>query len=67
MKKIDFRVRPPFGHYLKFYEDLDDLERSSYGHTETHMPPSVREKSVDLLIQEMDAAGIDLAGGPGPG
>lgn len=65
MKKIDFRVRPPYGHYLKFYEDLDDLEICSYGHTRTHMPPSVREKSVDLLIQEMDAAGIELAVVPG--
>lgn len=65
VKKIDFRVRPPFGHYLKFYEDLDDLECSSYGHTGTHIPPSVREKSVDLLLQEMDAAGIDLAVVPG--
>lgn len=65
MKKIDFRVRPPYGHYLKFYEDLDDLETSSYGHTRTHLAPSVREKSVDLLIQEMDAAGIELAVVPG--
>lgn len=65
VKKIDFRVRPPYGHYLKFYEDLDDLETSSYGHTGTHMPPSVREKSVDLLIQEMDKAEIELAVVPG--
>lgn len=65
MKKIDFRVRPPFGHYLKFYEDLDDLETSSYGHTGTHLAPSVKEKSVDLLIKEMDEAGIDLAVVPG--
>lgn len=65
MKKIDFRVRPPYGHYLKFYEDLDDLENSSFGHTGTHMPPSVREKSVDLLMQEMDAAGIEMAVVPG--
>lgn len=65
MKKIDFRVRPPFGHYLKFYEDLDDLEQSSYGHTETHLAPSVREKSVDLLIREMDEAEIELAVVPG--
>lgn len=65
MKKIDFRVRPPYGHYLKFYEDLDDLEKSSYGHTETHLAPSVREKSVDLLIREMDAAEIEIAVIPG--
>lgn len=65
MKKIDFRVRPPYGHYLKFYEDLEDLEVSSYGHTGTHLAPSVREKSVDLLIQEMDEAGIELAVVPG--
>ena len=65
MKKIDFRVRPPYGHYLKFYEDLDDLENSSFGHTGTHAPPSVLEKSVDLLIQEMDAAEIEMAVVPG--
>jgi len=65
MKKIDFRVRPPYGHYLKFYEDLEDLENSSYGHTGTHMPGSVREKSVDLLIREMDEAEIELAVVPG--
>lgn len=65
MKKIDFRVRPPYGHYLKFYEDLEDLENSSYGHTGTHAPLSVLEKSVDLLIQEMDAAEIEMAVVPG--
>jgi predicted TIM-barrel fold metal-dependent hydrolase len=65
MKKIDFRVRPPYGHYLKFYEDLDDLEVSSWGHTKTHLAPSVRERSVDLLIQEMDEAGIEAAVVPG--
>jgi len=65
MKKIDFRLRPPFGHYLKFYEDLEDLERSSYGHTGTHLAPSVREKSVDRLISEMDEAGIVMAVVPG--
>lgn len=65
MKKIDFRVRPPFGHYLKFYEDQEDLEQSAYGHTGTHAPASVREKSVELLIQEMDAAGIGIAVVPG--
>ncbi len=65
MKKIDFRVRPPYGHYLKFYEDLEDLEVSSYGHTRTHLAPSVRERSVELLIQEMDQADIELAVVPG--
>ena len=65
MKKIDFRVRPPYGHYLKFYEDLDDLETSAYGHTGTHAPRSVREKSVDLLIREMDEAEIEMAVIPG--
>lgn len=65
MKKIDFRVRPPFGHYLKFYEDQADLERSAWGHTATHAPASVTERSVDRLIEEMDASGIELAVVPG--
>ncbi len=65
MKKIDFRVRPPYGHYLKFYEDLEDLEICSYGHTGTHLAPSVREKSVELLLREMDQADIELSVVPG--
>lgn len=58
-----FSVRPPFG--LKFYEDQNDLEQSAYGYTGTHAPTSVREKSVDLLVREMDTAGIDMAVVPG--
>lgn len=65
MKKIDFRLRPPYGHYLKFYEDQEDLERSSWGHTGTHAPASVTQRSVDRLIEEMDAAEIELAVVPG--
>ena len=65
MKKIDFRVRPPYGHYLKFYEDLEGLDASARGHTGVRAPRSVRERSVDLLIREMDEAEIELAVVPG--
>lgn len=58
---IDFRLRPPFGEYLKigmyadksaadFYADNIGMKRSE----------SAGQESMELLIQEMDENGIDI-------
>ncbi len=64
---IDFRVRPPYGVYAeKMFQNLDAREdfANKYGFTS---PPSVIQCDMDLFIQELDKAGIDLAVIPGRG
>lgn len=53
MKVIDWRLRPP---YMSFPEGLlYQVVRQG-----TDIAPSVRELSMELLIQEMDEAGIEI-------
>lgn len=63
---IDFRVRPPFGSYLNaiMYRDLPRSERFSQK-MGMYQPDSVKNKSMELLLQEMEEAGITRAVIPG--
>ena len=58
---IDMRLRPPYKSIMKmnFFETpqfIAPLVEKNGG----HMPLSCFEKSMDMLIQEMDEAGIDM-------
>lgn len=63
---IDFRVRPPYGSYLNavMYRNLSRSARFSEK-LGMYQAKSVQEKSMELLLQEMDEAGIDIAVIPG--
>lgn len=62
-KIIDFRIRPPYGDFLKdeaaFFtkEKLDRFEHL----TSLKVGQSAREKNMEMCIAEMDEAGIDIA------
>ncbi|RAZ93232.1 amidohydrolase, partial [Klebsiella oxytoca] len=63
MKCIDFRIRPLVDGYRamvanKTTEKFLNAFRCS-------PPASVKEQSVELLLREMDEAGVDLAVVPG--
>ena len=58
---IDMRLRPPYKSITKmnFFETpefISGLVVKNGG----HMPPSCFEKSMDMLIDEMDEAGVDI-------
>ncbi|MCQ2444925.1 MAG: amidohydrolase family protein, partial [Mailhella sp.] len=56
---IDFRLRPPYGDFLKsaqFNPERNAKMTKSFGMWQTK---STLEHSMELFIQEMDAAGID--------
>lgn len=61
MAVIDFRVRPPFEGFLKtvMYQDPERRNRFT---RQLGLEPSraAIEQSVDLMIAEMDAAGVDI-------
>ena len=54
-KVIDWRLRPPFGSFKgnKIFNDERHLANPLY-------PQSARQFSMDLLMQEMDAAGVEV-------
>lgn len=58
---IDFRIRPPFGGFreseLFCVEDRENFS-SKFGF---EVPESLRQKSIEILLQEMDEAGVDKA------
>ena len=61
MKIIDFRMRPPLGSFLqsRIYAAADN--RNRYTRSLGFEPPASAERqSIDLLLEEMGAAGIDL-------
>ena len=60
MKIIDFRVRPPYGKYLEtgFFADIPFREKVASGKYNMTLPASVRQNSMDLLLQEIDALNI---------
>jgi predicted TIM-barrel fold metal-dependent hydrolase len=59
MPIIDFRLRPPVGGYLKMalYTETERRDRTTRIHG-FEPAPSVQQRSMDLLLQEMDSAGI---------
>lgn len=59
MTIIDFRVRPPLGGFLKMalYTETERRDRTTRIHG-FEPAPSVRQQSMRLLIEEMDAAGV---------
>lgn len=61
MRAIDFRLRPPFGTFFhSFLYDIPSLEASAKK-LEFEVSPAIKEKSMDLLIQEMEEAGVEKA------
>ena len=62
MTAIDFRVRPPYGSFLKAVPYLN-LTRTEFvcQRMGMHLPEAARQGSVELMIQEMDEAGIEKA------
>jgi predicted TIM-barrel fold metal-dependent hydrolase len=66
MRVIDFRLRPPMKAFLDMvmYAQIDRTERMARGIGMT-LPPSVRERSFDLMLHEMDEAGVQVGVVPG--
>jgi hypothetical protein len=64
MAIIDFRVRPPFKNYLNFFESAEHLGGFA-GQFGLPLAPSIKEKSEELFIKELDEAGIDIGVIPG--
>lgn len=66
MRIIDFRLRPPVKGFLGMvmYSDIERTARMAAGIGMT-LPPSVRQKSIDLMFKEMDEAGIEIGVVPG--
>ncbi|MBI3043374.1 MAG: amidohydrolase [Betaproteobacteria bacterium] len=66
MRIIDFRLRPPFGSYLNTIM-YANIERTAVSAKKKGMDVarSARERSIDLLIQEMDQAQVTLGVAPG--
>lgn len=66
MRIIDFRLRPPFGSYLNTIM-YGNIERTAASARKKGMDvaPSARNRSVDLLVQEMDEAQVTLGVAPG--
>ena len=61
MTIIDFRLRPPTAGFLKMALYTESERRDKITRIHGFEPaPSVREKSMALLLQEMDAAGVTL-------
>jgi uncharacterized protein len=66
MRIIDFRLRPPLKGFLDMvmYADIERTARMAAG-IGMSLPPSVRQRSVDLMFREMDEAGIEIGVVPG--
>ena len=61
MPVIDFRIRPPYREYLDATMYTIPDRRDRFTRQLGFEPsPAATSKSVDLLIQEMDEAGIDM-------
>ena len=55
---IDARLRPRWGEFLKTFPAAKS--GSAYAHTGWTMQPSVAEESEELMLKEMDEAGITM-------
>lgn len=66
MRVIDFRLRPPMKAFLDMvmYANIERTERMARGIGMT-LPPSVRQRSFDLMLKEMDEAGVEVGVVPG--
>ncbi len=61
MTIIDFRLRPPLAGFLDMALYTESERRDGITRIHGFEPaPSVREKSIDLLLQEMDQAGVTM-------
>jgi len=61
MPVIDFRVRPPFKGFLDTVMYTDPVRRDRFTRQLGFEPsPAATEKSVAMMIAEMDAAGVDI-------
>lgn len=61
MTTIDFRLRPPVAGFLKMAMYTETARRDGITRIHGFEPaPSVREKSMALLLQEMDRAGVTV-------
>lgn len=62
MTAIDFRVRPPYGSFLKAVP-YQNLERTEFvcQRIGASLPEAARQGSVEMMIQEMEQAGIQKA------
>ena len=58
MKIIDMRCRPPIPDLADFFAVNAPAQAKALGYT---LPPSFEHRSVDLFMQEMEAAGITQA------
>ncbi len=58
---IDFRLRPPFGDYVKLgmYTNKERC-RSYASNIGRELAPSIAEESMELLLKDMDDNGIDI-------
>ena len=58
---IDFRLRPPFGDYVKLGMYTNKAPCASYAsNIGKRLAPSIEEESMELLLQDMDRNGIDM-------
>ncbi|MEL7564559.1 MAG: amidohydrolase family protein [Dehalobacterium sp.] len=64
---IDFRLRPPYGTYLEtiMYRDLEFCEANFTHRMGMYQAQSVKSRSLELMLQEMDEAGITKGVIPG--
>lgn len=62
MTAIDFRVRPPYGSFLKAVP-YQNLERTEFvcQRIGASLPEAARQGSVEMMIREMEQAGIQKA------
>ena len=61
MKVIDFRIRPPYKGFLDTLMYSQPERRDRFTHQLGLTPsPAATERSCDLLLKEMDEAGIDI-------
>ncbi len=64
-RKIDFRVRPPYGHYLTMFQtEQAHFDRLADAFDMT-VSPSQRTGNLEQFVREMDEAEIELAVVPG--
>lgn len=61
MTVIDFRIRPPYGGYLDTVMYTDPERRDRFTRQlGFEPPPSATARSPDLMLAEMDEAGVDV-------
>ncbi len=66
MKIIDFRIRPPFGSFLQAIMYRDPARTEDFSRrVGMYQAASVGKQSLELMIAEMDAAGVGLGVVPG--